>query len=85
MIFFAFGCSKTEAPKKTEEVMSVSTTDLKIKKFISISWQTPIDQVIYDEEKQEYKFGEKGQIVMSREKIEDLYNTSNEYKLNYEN
>lgn len=56
----------------------------KIEKFISISWETPIDKVIYNDKKQDFTFGSDGEIIMSREKIENLYDSANEYKLKHE-
>ena len=73
---------KSEIP--TEEASALDAEKIKLKKmerFISIMWQVPLNEVLFNEEKKEFLFGE---VKMSKDRIEELYNISNEYHLKYE-
>ena len=77
-------CEKKEAAESVqtqslEEIKKVRSQ--KIERFISIVWQVPKDEIIFDKIKDTYSFSV---IVKSKAEIERLYDLSNEYKLVYE-
>ena len=58
---------------------------LKLERYISISFQTPPEKIIYNKNTKQYTFGVNGEHNMSKDAIEKLYEISNEYKAKHEN
>lgn len=71
--------AKTDQTQSLEEIEKVRSQ--KIERFISIIWQVPKDEIVFDKIKNTYSFNG---IVESKAEIERLYDLSNEYKLVYE-
>jgi hypothetical protein len=71
--------AKNEEARGLEEIEKVRSQ--KIERFISIIWQVPKDEIIFDKIKSTYSFNG---IVESKAEIERIYDLSNEYKLVYE-
>lgn len=57
----------------------------KIERFISITWQTPAEKILFNETTREFQFGENAELRMNEADMERLYDISNEYKAKYEN
>lgn len=57
----------------------------KIERFISITWQTPVEKILFNETTREFQFGENTELRMNEADMERLYDISNEYKAKYEN
>ncbi|TKC55806.1 hypothetical protein FBD94_24485 [Pedobacter hiemivivus] len=53
----------------------------KMKKFVSIAWDIPLNEVLFDATNDEFSFGKN---KMTKDEIENLYDISNEYKAKYE-
>jgi hypothetical protein len=86
LIAFLASAALTSCEKKevvsTEEPSDLEKLKLqKIKRFISIMWEVPLAEVLFNEEKKEFTFGN---ITMAKDEIEKVYDVSNEYKFNYE-
>jgi hypothetical protein len=79
----AQGCKKDDQSSLNPEKVSEIKSDKfqKILNFISISWGVQKDKIGYDPIKKEYAFSG---ILFSEEKMESIYDSSNEYKLKYE-
>lgn len=79
----AQGCKK----EGQVNLRSANVSDMKPEKFqkilnfISISWGVQKDKISYSSKKNEFSFND---IVFSKERIEAIYDSSNEYKLKHE-
>lgn len=74
--------------KKDEHKVEVKSEKLlsnyeKERRFLSIALGVPMDKVVYDEKAKQFIVGTK--VILSLEKVLELYAEANEYKLVYEN
>ncbi len=86
MVTLATGCAKDIIDKPNTNLSSVSDmeTAQKIEKFISITWLTPVNNIVFDKNKQEFTFGPIGEYKLSKTEMTRIYDNANEYKAKYE-
>lgn len=78
------GCTKKTEVQIEKPLARASVEDVKFRKmekFISIVWNFPISEVRYDEINGFFLIKEN---KISLKDLENLYDSANEYKLNYE-
>lgn len=84
MLAAATGCAKEVIEKPNPSSISGSEKSQKIENFISITWLTPVDKIVFDKNKQEFTFGPTGEYRLSLTEMTRIYDNSNEYKAKYE-
>lgn len=82
----ATGCAKEviEQQKPNPSSISGSEKSHRIENFISITWLTPVDKIVFDKNKQEFTFGPTGEYRLSLTEMTRIYDNANEYKAKYE-
>ncbi|MET4138254.1 hypothetical protein [Pedobacter sp. UYP1] len=84
-LFLLFGLATTLCGCAKDVVQPVAINREKmerIERFISIMWEVPKKDIVFDNKNNEYIFG---QFKFDIERMEYLYDTSNNYKAKYEN
>lgn len=79
MAVVVVSCEKKTDPPQVVPVLGVKLQ--KMEKFISVAWGTPLSQISFNANSNEFLVGK---LLMKKDSVEKLYDVANEYKLNFE-